>query len=158
MVTGPLRFVSITSRLLRLCQSSGPPLYILLLDSWNLTAKPSWSTEATQIEASSVGMKRMQLPSPSAKSSQVRSYIVDVLVSKYEADSCFAHQIANRWMLAPGEDLRQRGKYDFDRVFGYDVGGILFRTVREDVLDEWYASPAGVLNRCKSPARGGQLY
>lgn len=88
------------------------------------------------------------LPPPSAGPSQVREYISHILISKHDATPDLALQIANRWQLGRPIDLRLADLNYFNHVFGHEAGLFLFRTVREDAREEWYASPMGIVCYC----------
>ncbi|KAE8140218.1 hypothetical protein BDV38DRAFT_240226 [Aspergillus pseudotamarii] len=88
----------------------------------------------------------MAFPPASAGPNAVRAYISDILVSKHDATVDFAKEVASRWQLGRPNDLRHASAWTFEHVFGKDIGRFLYRTVQEDIREQWYSSTAGVLN------------
>ncbi|KAE8381885.1 hypothetical protein BDV26DRAFT_56313 [Aspergillus bertholletiae] len=88
----------------------------------------------------------MAFPPASAGPNAVRTYISDILVSKHDASLNFANEVASRWQLGRPNDLRHAAPRTFDGIFGSDIGSFLYRTVQEDIREQWYSSTAGVVN------------
>ncbi|KAE8343259.1 hypothetical protein BDV24DRAFT_129449 [Aspergillus arachidicola] len=88
----------------------------------------------------------MTFPPASAGPNAVRDYISDILVAKHDTTADFAKEVANRWQLGRPNDLRHASTGTFERVFGKDIGHFLYRTVQEDIREQWYNSTAGVFN------------
>jgi hypothetical protein len=86
------------------------------------------------------------LPCADAGPSQVRAYLVNILVHKYEASSEFAQTIADLWQLGRGSDLRHANGREFNQIFGKPVGRYLHETVIDDLYAEWRTSSSGITN------------
>ncbi|OGM46218.1 hypothetical protein ABOM_004908 [Aspergillus bombycis] len=88
----------------------------------------------------------MAFPPASAGPNAVRAYISDILVAKHDVTADFANEVASRWQLGRPNDLRHASTRTFERVFGKDVGHFLYRSVQEDIREQWYSSTAGVFS------------
>ncbi|KJK63980.1 hypothetical protein P875_00064536 [Aspergillus parasiticus SU-1] len=88
----------------------------------------------------------MTFPPASAGPNAVRDYISDILVAKHDTTADFAKEVASRWQLGRPNDLRHASTGTFERVFGKDIGHFLYRTVQEDIREQWYNSTAGAFN------------
>ena len=88
----------------------------------------------------------MTLPSLADGPNQVREYLSHVLVANHDASSTLAANIASKWQLGRFSDLRETSGTDFENIFGSEVGKLLFKSVQEDLANEFYASPTGIFN------------
>lgn len=86
------------------------------------------------------------IPPLSSGPTQVRAYIADILKTKHEASSELAEQIAGKWQFGRSIDLRESSLHYFRELFGADMGTFLFRSVQEDVMNEWKTSTAGIFS------------
>jgi hypothetical protein len=77
---------------------------------------------------------------------QVREYLTQILIANHGAPSTLAANIANGWQLGRFSDLHETTRYDFENIFGSEVGKLFYRRVQEDLANEFYASPVGVFN------------
>ncbi|KAE9381948.1 hypothetical protein N431DRAFT_458499 [Stipitochalara longipes BDJ] len=88
-----------------------------------------------------------RLPAPSAGPSEVRACISRVLVaSQHDTSSDLADEIANKWRLGRGSELRDASVESFQGIFGNFNGWLLYRIVREDELQDWHQSLVGMIS------------
>ncbi|KAL2822111.1 hypothetical protein BJX63DRAFT_378126 [Aspergillus granulosus] len=85
----------------------------------------------------------VQLPDRSASAAEVRSYITQILLSRYNADSEFAEETVQRWQLGRGAELHDASLNFFQQVFGDEVGFCLYRSVLDDRNEAYEASLRG---------------
>ncbi|KAF7596957.1 hypothetical protein BBP40_011323 [Aspergillus hancockii] len=79
----------------------------------------------------------------------VRSYIGGILINKYDTTPAFADEIAGLWNFGRVRDLCQASAKSFSHLFGPELGPIIFHSVREDVLADWWKSSEGLLGAGK---------
>jgi hypothetical protein len=84
-------------------------------------------------------------PSRYATPSQVRAYLIDVLVKKHDSSLADAESIVQSWTYGRGYDLLQASEYTFETFFG-NVGSALYQSVTEDIIFDWRSSLLGSLN------------
>lgn len=82
-----------------------------------------------------------QAPGPNA----VRSYLAEILVSKYDTTPAAAQGIANQWQFGRVQDFCKAPLSTLSRIFGPDVGLVVFQSIREDVLADWLESNEGLV-------------
>lgn len=88
------------------------------------------------------------LPAPSAGPNEVRAYLVRVLMSQ-DISADVADEIANKWGLGRGSDLRDASIAFLQGIFGKSNGWMLYRIVQKDALEDWQQSTIGILAFCK---------
>ncbi|KAK4506365.1 hypothetical protein PRZ48_000095 [Zasmidium cellare] len=81
-------------------------------------------------------MDPIQAPSESANSSEVRSFIVEVLVRQYDIDEEHAKEIAQHWDVGSGRELRQFPARLFVEIFGLQAGWVLYKEVSARAIEE----------------------
>ncbi|KAI9371088.1 hypothetical protein BJX61DRAFT_512763 [Aspergillus egyptiacus] len=74
----------------------------------------------------------VEIPDRSASAAEVRSYITEILISRYNADRELAEETACSWQLARGAELHDASLKVFQDVFGAEVGFCLYRSVLDD--------------------------
>ena len=79
----------------------------------------------------------------------VRSYITNILTTKYDTTPEFAEDVASNRKLGRVHNFLHASPATFDRVFGAETGAVLFETTREDMLADWWNSHQGILGSCK---------
>lgn len=94
-----------------------------------------------------------QLPPRSAGPNAVRAYLTQILISKHDTTSEFAHKTANLWHLGRGAELRDSPPKVFRKLFGDYTGWVIYRIVYEDKLQEWKGSVVGLISSCKLVVR-----
>lgn len=83
-----------------------------------------------------------KVPPPDATPSEVRAYLVHVLIHDHEATPESAREMADHWKFGRGSDLRHFKDYQSHRIFKGDVGTYLHRSIQRDLWEEWWASYA----------------
>ncbi|CDM32822.1 hypothetical protein EN45_042060 [Penicillium chrysogenum] len=86
-----------------------------------------------------------RIPNRSATYEEVRIYIAQTLISKYNAGHDFAEDTARSWRLGRGSELYDAKLEYFQEVFGMDTGLCLFQSVCEDRDNAWKQSVIGVI-------------
>lgn len=82
-----------------------------------------------------------QQPNPNA----VRAYIRSTLITRLDTTSEFADEVAGKWHLGRSDDLYQAPYKSYVKIFGQEAGSVLFNTVNEDILEDWWNSYWGLL-------------
>lgn len=82
----------------------------------------------------------VEVPSRSSSASEVRAYIVHLLVNKHGVTSEVAHTAACKWTLGRGYDFLDASSRDFDGIFGTDLGPHLYKSTAEDEWIRWNSS------------------
>ncbi|KAJ5825705.1 hypothetical protein N7474_002843 [Penicillium riverlandense] len=85
-------------------------------------------------------------PGADAGPSEVRAYLVNILVHRYDASAEYAQSIADLWQLGRGSHLHNADIRSFNQIFGKPVGGYLHETVINDLYAEWRTSISGIIN------------
>ena len=94
----------------------------------------------------------MQPPPLSSGPNHVWVYLANLLITKYNVAGKRAIEIAVKWELGGGSDLRYSHITEinyFEGLFGKDFGYFLFRGLREDLRDEFYSGYWGWFLHCK---------
>lgn len=84
-------------------------------------------------------------PSKHDGPSQIRTYLVNVLIMKHDVLPAYAKSVATRWSYGREQHLRELSREDFQRFFG-NIGYYLYDSVSEDMASAWHSTPAGALN------------
>lgn len=77
--------------------------------------------------------------------SAVRAYIRHILISRRDATPQFAEAAAVRWHLGRADDLYGASAKSLAKVFGPEVGPIVFSSVRDDIWTDWSNSYQGLV-------------
>ncbi|KAH8810863.1 hypothetical protein F5884DRAFT_780597 [Xylogone sp. PMI_703] len=83
------------------------------------------------------------LPARSARPSEIRAYIAEILTSKHELAPKDADEVAAKWSLGLGAELRDELLPYFQKLFGHETGCLLYRHIHEAEFEAWKHSPAG---------------
>ncbi|OJJ76961.1 hypothetical protein ASPBRDRAFT_220682 [Aspergillus brasiliensis CBS 101740] len=86
-----------------------------------------------------------KFPVDSAGPDIVRDYIIQVLIRKHEATPEYAEKLATCWQLGRVRELRDATLKHLQEDFGNDVGLCLYRSVREDMLEDWQETTAAAV-------------
>ncbi|KAI9376427.1 hypothetical protein BJX61DRAFT_489883 [Aspergillus egyptiacus] len=84
-----------------------------------------------------------ELPDRSASAAEVRSYITQTLLSRYNANREFAEHAACAWQIGRGAELHDASLTFFQQVFGTEVGFCLHRSVLDAREDAYKKSLLG---------------
>lgn len=107
------------------------------VDSGSASPTPATS-EPTPNETASVAVEEVVVPLRNASASDVRAYIVHLLVTKHGVISEAAHAVAAKWMLGRGFDFLEASSEEFDDIFGRDLGRHIYRSTVHDELLRWH--------------------
>ncbi|KAH9209784.1 hypothetical protein DL95DRAFT_371756 [Leptodontidium sp. 2 PMI_412] len=66
------------------------------------------------------------LPPPTATPSEVRTYFTTLLTTLHGLDEAKAREIASRWNLGRGEELRSYDIDSYHAIFGWEPGTVFF--------------------------------
>ncbi|KAJ5468709.1 hypothetical protein N7475_006461 [Penicillium sp. IBT 31633x] len=84
-------------------------------------------------------------PSKHDGPSQIRSYLMNVLITKHGLSPAHVHSVAECWKFGREKGLRQASKSQFCNLFG-DIGPHLHDSVSEDLVAAWRSTLPGSLN------------
>lgn len=87
-------------------------------------------------ETDSVNEPITKVPRPEATTGEVRAYLLHILTTKHDVAPDEAKEIAARWKLGRGWDLRNLSKRRYGETFGDDIGPFFIKTVDNDITDE----------------------
>lgn len=76
------------------------------------------------------------VPLETANLSEVRSFIINVLVGQYDVDREHAQNLAQLWTVGSGRELRQFPARLFVEIFGSEAGWVLYKEVSARVIGE----------------------
>lgn len=85
-------------------------------------------------------------PSKHDGPSQIRVYLMNVLITKHGLSSADARSVADGWKYGREKGLRQTPKSHFRNLFG-EIGPHLYESVSEDMAAAWRSTLAGSLSR-----------
>lgn len=80
-------------------------------------------------------------PNPNA----VRAYIRYLLITRQDTTPKFAEEVARKWHLGQSRDLYKASAKSLVKLFGEDVGPILFHLLHEDIWADWWNSYQGLI-------------
>ncbi|KAK4635957.1 hypothetical protein CLAFUW4_00200 [Fulvia fulva] len=94
-------------------------------DTSTLLNKPE-----TEVAASDPATDSIALPAEEASAPEVRRYITEVLTINHELDVHDAQNIASKWTIGSGRDLRKFTPCIYRDIFGSATAWILYREVK----------------------------
>lgn len=89
-----------------------------------------------------------KFPVDSAGPDIVRDYIITTLIRKHEATPEYAEKLATSWQLGRVRELRSATLKHLQDDFGNDVGLCIYRSIREDMLEDWQETTAAAVTIC----------
>lgn len=89
-----------------------------------------------------------KLPVRSASAAEVREYIAQVLLSRYNADREVAEEAARSWRLGLGAEIHDASLEFFQQVFGAEIGFCLYRGILDDREQAYELSLRGKFVLC----------
>ena len=92
-----------------------------------------------------------KFPVDSAGPDIVRDYIITTLIRKHEATPEYAEKLATSWQLGRVRELRSATLKHLQDDFGIDVGLCIYRSIREDMLEDWQETTAAAVTICSLP-------
>lgn len=92
-----------------------------------------------------------KFPVDSAGPDIVRDYIITTLIRKHEATPEYAEKLATSWQLGRVRELRSATLKHLQDDFGNDVGLCIYRSIREDMLEDWQETTAAAVTICSLP-------
>lgn len=92
-----------------------------------------------------------KFPAQAAGPSEIRTYILQVLMTQDGTTSEVANEIANLWRVGRGSELRDASVQLFKEIFGSYTGWFLYRIVHEEILADWKRSTVGIISFRKYP-------
>ena len=100
------------------------------------------------------------VPDLAAGADAVRTYVSQVLVTKYDASREVADEIAQSWKFGNGHGFFDASSDDLKGIFGPEVGYLVYRSKRQDWKTKWRASTAGRINTgvCGIPSNSAILF
>jgi len=87
-------------------------------------------------------------PSASAPAEEVRTYITQLLVNKYDVPVDVAEKHANKWEIGRFSQLTPASRDTVQRIFGDNVGLCIHSTVQEDLSEVMNKRPSAILSGC----------
>lgn len=84
-------------------------------------------------------------PSKHDGPSQIRTYLMNVLILRHDLSPADANSVASSWRFGREHDLREASQKKFQNIFG-DIGFYLYNSVSEDMASAWHSTHAGALN------------
>ncbi|CEJ86505.1 hypothetical protein VHEMI04125 [[Torrubiella] hemipterigena] len=98
-----------------------------------MTAPPKY----TKVASEDPSEQESGIPIRSSSPSDVRAYIVHLLVNQHGVTSEAAHAVANKWTLGRGFDFLEASSKDFKEIFGTDLGRHIYRSTAHDEWLRW---------------------
>ncbi|KAJ5357048.1 hypothetical protein N7517_011657 [Penicillium concentricum] len=89
-------------------------------------------------------------PPANAPADQVRTYITQLLVNKYDVPVDVAEKHASKWEIGRFSQLTPASRETLQRIFGDNVGLCIFSTLQEDLTEVMNKRPSAILSSSKS--------
>ena len=96
----------------------------------------------------------VKLPRPEAPPREIRKYLVHSLIHKHDVSPDSAQEMADRWKLGRGWDLREMRDSGFCELFGKEIAPYLKRTIAQEARDEKEAATQVAIDCWKKQASG----
>ncbi|KAJ5813196.1 hypothetical protein N7447_010219 [Penicillium robsamsonii] len=86
------------------------------------------------------------LPPPNAPAEQVRTYITQLLVNRYDVPVDVAETHASKWEIGRFSQLTPASRETLQRIFGDNVGLCIFSTLQEDLTEFMNKRPSAIIS------------
>lgn len=85
----------------------------------------------------------------SAPADEVRTYITQLLVKRYDTDVDFAEKYASKWEIGRFSQLSSASQETLRGIFGNNVGICIYDTLQEDISKTHDATPSVIISGCR---------
>lgn len=87
-------------------------------------------------------------PSANAPADEVRTYITQLLVNKYDVPVDDAEKHASKWEIGQFSRLTPASQETIQRIFGDNVGLCIYSAIQEDLSELLDARPLAIISSC----------
>ncbi|KAJ5200804.1 hypothetical protein N7491_008390 [Penicillium cf. griseofulvum] len=94
----------------------------------------------------SVSTGLTKFPSAFAPADEVRTYITQVLINKYDVPVDVAEKHANKWEIGRFSQLTPASRDTIQRIFGDNVGLCIHSAVQEDLAEVMNQKPSAIIS------------